>query len=300
MQQFAQKESINLGKLTVLTLALSSALAAMVPAHAAVITTSQSWTTGNFTNASTDTISTGIMNALLGLSGTLGTLNNSGAIISNGNNAIALNAHISLLLNSGKVSGGYGIQNGSAGQIGTLLNSGSISGTSSGILNNDGTIGTLINSGYLSGNVAALQLTSNSTLSSFTNTGTIAGNIINLSASTLTINGGAGTIFGTLTGSSFSGTNLGTISSVGDVIFGSGNQLLNDNISVNSGSGTVTNTGVLQVNNPVTITGNYVQDSTASLLIGVSSAATFNTGLTDTGYGRLVVNGNAVIASGLC
>jgi len=298
MQQFAQKESINLGKLTVLTLALSSALAAMVPAHAAVITTSQSWTTGNFTNASTDTISTGIMNALLGLSGTLGTLNNSGAIISNGNNAIALNAHISLLLNSGKVSGGYGIQNGSAGQIGTLLNSGSISGTSSGILNNDGTIGTLINSGYLSGNVAALQLTSNSTLSSFTNTGTIAGNIINLSASTLTINGGAGTIFGTLTGSSFSGTNLGTISSVGDVIFGSGNQLLNDNISVNSGSGTVTNTGVLQVNNPVTITGNYVQDSTASLLIGVSSAATFNTGLTDTGYGRLVVNGNAVIASG--
>jgi outer membrane autotransporter protein len=296
MRQFAQKESVNLGKLTVLTLALSSALAAMVPAQAAVITTPQMWTSGNFTNASTDTISTGGSNAVLGLSGTLGTLSNSGTIASN-LNAIVIGAHVSSVLNSGSLIGGYAaIQN--AGQISILNNSGRISSSSSYGIINDGTIGTLINSGFLSGNSAALQLTSTSTLSSFTNTGTIAGSIINLSTTALTINGGTGTIFGTLTGSINSGTNIGTIDSVGNVIFGSGNQLLNDNISVNSGSGTVTNSGVLQVNNPVTITGNYVQDSGASLIIGVSSTASFGTGLTDTGYGRLVVNGNAVIASG--
>ena len=293
MQQFEQKKKVTLGKLTVLTLSLSSALASMLPAHAAVITVGQTWTNGNFSNASTDTISTGGQNAVLALSGTLGTLNNGGSIRSN-LNAITIGANISMLLNSGSVSGGYaGIQN--AGQISTLNNSGTISSNSFGLLNNDGTIGTLNNSGIISGNVAALQLTAGSTLSNFTNTGTIAGNIINLSANPLIINGGTGTSFGTLTGNA--GNNIGNILSSGDVIFASGNQLLNSNVRI-GGSGTMTNSGVLQINNPVTINGNYVQDSGASLLIGVSSAATFNTGLNDTGYGRLVVNGNAVIAAG--
>lgn len=55
---------------------------------------------------------------------------------------------------------------------------------------------------------------------------------------------------------------------------------------------------MLQVNNPLTISGNYNQAAGASLLIGVSGAATQTGNILDTGYGRLRVNGNAVIASG--
>lgn len=235
--------------------------------------------------------------------GTIGTFLNSGLIAATANNsAIFNNGVISVLTNNGTgtISGfGVGVYN--LGTVGTLSNNGSIVNTGSSAIGlyNIGTIGTLVNSGLISGDYAALYLDTGSSLASFTNTGTLAGNIENHSSQTLNINGGSGTIFGTLTGygGGISAGDIGSIISETDVSF-SGNQLLNDNIVINGGSGTVTNAGVLQLNNPITINGNYVQDASATLLIGVTSTATVTGSLTDTGYGRLVVNGDAVIASG--
>jgi outer membrane autotransporter protein len=231
---------------------------------------------------------------------TISTLNNDGYI--HGNNRAIYNSGglINRLTNNGLINGQLGIINDS-GRINTLTNNngGSIIGTNYGI-GNAGNIGTLTNNGLISGGMAAIYLVSGSTLTSFTNTGTIAGTILNESSNTLIINGGSGTIFGTLTGYSggIAASDIGNIISTSNLSFGSGNQLLNDNITVNSGSGTVTNAGVLELINPVTITGNYLQRANASLLIGVTSGAIINGNLTDTGYGRLVVNGNAIITSG--
>ena len=72
------------------------------------------------------------------------------------------------------------------------------------------------------------------------------------------------------------------------MVFGSGNLLLND--AINVGSNTVNNVGAtLQVNAPMTITGNYSQGAGATLLSGVTSASN---------YGELMVTGNTTIASG--
>jgi outer membrane autotransporter protein len=231
---------------------------------------------------------------------TISTLNNDGYI--HGNNRAIYNSGglISRLTNNGLISGQLGIINDS-GRINTLTNNngGSIIGTNYGI-GNAGNIGTLTNNGFISGGLAAIYLVSGSTLGYFTNTGTIAGTILNESSNILVINGSNGTIFGTLTGYSggIAASDIGNIISTSNLSFGSGNQLLNDNITVNSGSGTVTNAGVLELINPVTITGNYLQKANASLLIGVTSGAIVNGNLTDIGYGRLVVNGNAIITSG--
>ncbi|MGB9985408.1 MULTISPECIES: autotransporter domain-containing protein [unclassified Herbaspirillum] len=226
--------------------------------------------------------------------GTLGSLSNSGLITGTSTAGISTSGLITSLTNVGTISGNKGIDN--SGQIGTLSNSGTISGGNNGIVST-GTIGTLNNTGLITGSLSAINLGSG-TLSSFTNAGTIAGSIVNSTGNALTILGGSGSIFGTLTGSGggIGAADIGNITSGTNLIFGAGNQLLNDNINV--GANTVTNSGVLQLNNPVTITGNYAQNAGATLLIGVSSGATFSTGLSDTGYGRLVVNGNAVIASG--
>jgi hypothetical protein len=258
----------------------------------------------------------GIMNY-----GTIGTLNNSGVVVG-GQSGILNSAGIGVLTNSGTIKGAQtGIY--SFGVIGTLTNTGTISGGADGIWNDVeagtiGTIGTLINSnlisggvgildngtintlsntGTISGSTAAISIGTNGTIGSFVNSGVIAGNIVNASANPLTIDGGTGSGFGTLTG--YNGT-VGTITSTisgANLTFGSGNLLLNDNINV--GTNTVyNNSATLQVNGITTITGNYSQGEAATLLVGVSSGATATGNLTDTGYGRLVVNGDATIASG--
>ncbi len=244
--------------------------------------------------------------------GTIGTLSNSGVISGGYSEGINNYGSIGTLSNSGTISGsnsssgsrGYGIYNGNSGNIGTLSNSGTISGTISGGgtgygLYNSGTIGTLSNSGLITGSTYALYNEASGvlggTLGAITNSGTMAGNITNLSSQDLTINGGTGSSFGTLTG--FGGT-IGTISNTAsNLIFGSGNQLLNDNINV--GSFNVSNQGTLQVNNPLTITGNYTQAANASLILGVANNAVTTGNInTDAGYGRLVVSGSANLASG--
>jgi len=229
--------------------------------------------------------------------GTINTLNNLNVItgnkwgITNNIRIIALNN------NSGAAISGAntGINNNSGATIGTLTNSGTISSGGFGVTDS-GSIGALTNNGTISGGVA-INIASTGTLSNFTNSGVIAGNIVNSSVRDLNINGGTGSTFGTLTG--FTSGSIGTITNTAsNVTFGSGNLLLND--AVNVGSNTLNNTGAtLQVNNAIAVSGNYSQGAAATLQIGVANNAMANGSLTgDSGYGRLVVAGSAIIAAG--
>ncbi|MDY7578802.1 autotransporter domain-containing protein [Herbaspirillum sp. RTI4] len=228
--------------------------------------------------------------------GTIGTLNNSGTLGNTGIGApvtgIIMNGTIGTLSNSGNIGGPTGIRL-SSGTIGVLNNSGTISGDTTGIWNL-GTIGTLNNSGLINSAGLALNLSPAANQGVITNSGTIAGGITNASTNDLTINGGTGSVFGTLTG--FGGT-IGTITNTAsNVVFGSGNQLLNSHINV--GINTVTNvgTGTLQVDNPISITGNYSQGANATLNLGGAGAVTLG-GASDAGEGRLIVSGSATIAA---
>ncbi len=243
--------------------------------------------------------STGIANR-----GTIGTLTNSGTI-SNSYSGIANSGSIGTLSNSGTISDLHGIYN--SGSIGTLTNSGFISGTyttASGIQNDgtitvltntstgtisggktgvgnssQGAIGTLTNSGTISGGSYAIFSTG-SGLGTLVNTGVISGNI-NVANQDLTIAGGSGTVYGTLTNGSITVPN-------GNLYFASGNQLLRDNINVNSGTGTVFNAGNLMLTTHQTITGNFAQGTIGSLIIGASGPST---------GGQLTVTGAASMAN---
>ena len=243
--------------------------------------------------------STGIIN-----NGTIGTLSNSGTIssssigLNNGGTTGVYNfsGTIGTLSNSGSISSSnIGVNNLRSRIIGTLSNSGTISGDVTGV-RNYGSIGILSNSGLITSAGLALLQNTFSTISSFTNTGIIAGNIFSDSAAALNINGGTGATFVTLTG--YNGA-IGNIDSSFGINFISGNQLLNDNIEAYGGPLSVNNQdGVFQVNNHITITGDYAQSAAATLAVGVNSGATTNGVTADTGYGRLTVTGNATIASG--
>src|SRR5450830_303943 len=324
MRKSRQPPPSTAGQLTLLSLALTAALASMAltTAQAQTITSGNSqtstysWSTGDLTVNSGGSIIVSSGVAIIA-SASSGTLSNSGTI-SGGNTGIVNSGTIGMLSNSGTISGGYtGIYNNtgtigmlsnsgtisggntgiySTGTIGTMSNSGTISGGNTGIYNNIGTIGTLSNSGLITGSTGAIYNDVSGALVQITNLGTIAGNIYNGSSNDLTINGGTGSTFGTLTG--YGGT-IGTITNTAsNIIFSSGNQLLNDNINV--GTNTVSNlAGTLQVNNQLSITGNYVQSAAATLKIGVGDSAVTSSGTTsDSGYGRLTVSGSATIAAG--
>ncbi|PKU24689.1 autotransporter outer membrane beta-barrel domain-containing protein [Telmatospirillum siberiense] len=241
-------------------------------------------------------------------SGSLGGLVNSGTISGAG---IGVNngGGIGTITNSGTISGGTGVYNG--GGIGTLSNSGILSGsrgfnnggsidavTNSGLVHgghtgiwNSGSIGTLINSGTISGSIAAINnfsYTANSatvigSIGVITNSGVIAGNIINDTSNALTIDGGSGSVFGTLSG--YAADTAGTITStLSNLTFASGNLWLDDDINV--GAYSVINSGAtLKLTNSRTITGSYNQTG-GGLVIGVASAAS---------YGNLRVTGSATV-----
>lgn len=200
---------------------------------------------------------------------------------------------IGTLTNSGVISAVDGIFN--AGIVGALTNTGTISGTTTGIFNS-GSIGTLTNSGAISGAVYAIHNSSTGTLGPIANIGAIEGNILNESARDVTITGGSGSVFGTLTG--HGGTSGTIISTASNVVFAAGNVLLDDDVDV--GSNTVANTAsTLRINRAVSIAGNYSQGAAATLLVGVGSGAvTSGAPSTDAGYGRLVVSGSATVAPG--
>jgi outer membrane autotransporter protein len=246
--------------------------------------------------------------------GSIGTLSNYGVIVDSANTGIANTGTISTLTNSGSISGNLGIYN--PGNIGVLDNAGgtisSLAFAGYAILNagtitslsNDGLIagrtgvrtqgeiGSLVNSGTITGSLYAFYNAGTGTIGAIDNSGVIAGEIRNTSVRDLHISGGTGTVFGTVTG--FGGT-LGTIGVItntnANVAFDSGNLLLNDNINVGINAVNNTGTAVLQVNQPIAITGNYNQGSSATLQIGVAGT---NLGQ----YGELVVTGNTTIAPG--
>ncbi|MDR3662507.1 MAG: S-layer family protein, partial [Mycobacterium sp.] len=165
-----------------------------------------------------------------------------------------------------------------SGTLGTLANSGVIANATNAI-NLAGTLTTLINlaGGTISGS-NALYLTG--TLGGLSDSGVIRGTIDNESANALTITGAAAGTIGTLTGQSGRGTIVGTLS---NLVFASGNLLLNDNI-IATGH-TVSNTGAaLTLNTIVNIAGNYSQTGgTLSVTPGNSS---------------LIVTGTAAITGG--
>ena len=224
-------------------------------------------------------------------------VNNNGGTISGSTGIANRTATIQSLVNSGVLTGNIrAIYNLSGSQIGSLTNNSTISAGGSGILNS-GTITLLSNNsgGMITGNLNAVSITGTGTIGIFSNAGVVAGNIVNQSATDLNIAGGAGTVFGTLTGLiGFMGTITNTLSNINLL---SGNQLLNSNVAV--GAFALNNTaGTLALNNTVTITGNYTQGAGAVLLVGVANGATATGAASDTGYGRLVVSGAATVASG--
>jgi uncharacterized protein with beta-barrel porin domain len=237
-------------------------------------------------------------------SGTIGTITNSGLISGGRYGVWNYGSTIGTITNNGSIGGGTGIYNSGSiggitnssigaingggvgvwndgGSIGAVTNSGTISGGVSGIYNNGGSIGTITNSGVISGPWAIFSGYGGTILSAITNSGTIAGNI-NVSQD-LTITGGNSSTIGTLTGY---GSVTGTITANNLTFDGDAYQLLNDNVNVGGGSGTVTNEGTLKLTATHSITGNYLQDSGAVLAIGVASSIS---------YGNLIVTGNATM-----
>ena len=243
----------------------------------------------------------GGVNAGISNGGTVSTItsltNNVGAVIRSSATGVYNSSTIGTLSNSGTISGVTVAGVANDGSIGTLTNHGVIRSDSGWGIYNTGTISALANTGTITGSIYAINnVDPASSLGVVTNSGVIAGNILQASSGDLTINGGTGSTFGTLTG--FGGT-IGTLTNTAsNVVFGTGNQVLNDNVDV--GSHSVMNAaGVLQVNNAISITGNYTQAAAATLQIGVSNGAVAGGSLaSDSGYGRLVVSGSAIVDAG--
>lgn len=210
-----------------------------------------------------------------------GSISSSGQITAG--TGVTVNGSAASLINSGTITAtNNGVSIGSTGSVTSITNSGTISGNNIGIANS-GTIGTLTNSGTISGGSYAIYNTGSIGL--ITDNGVIAGNISS-TGQDLTIDGGSNGTVGTL--ASYSGSGLGTIVASGVVIH-SASLLLADQITVGGGTGTVANTGAtVQVNQAVSISGNYTQSSSAALVIGVSSS----------GNGELVVSGNVDLTNG--
>ncbi|MEA1648433.1 hypothetical protein UAJ10_05335 [Nitrospirillum sp. BR 11164] len=257
---------------------------------------------GSFSNDGT------VLGSVAGISnsGTIGTLGNAGTVTGSvtglGNQA---GASIGTLSNSGTVAGQMALYNAgtidvfvntgslidagaptaaglyNTGNIATVLNGGTILGATYGVYN-AGTIGTLANSGLITA-PTALYLDTSASLGVLANSGTVTGNILNLSANTLSITGGSGTVVGTLTG--YTAGSQGTITNtLGDVDLASGNLLLND--AVNVTGHTLVNSGAsVLLDSLVSVTGNYSQ-SAGTLTLDIASG------------GALAVSGAASLSGG--
>ncbi|WP_238081864.1 MULTISPECIES: autotransporter outer membrane beta-barrel domain-containing protein [Pseudescherichia] len=264
--------------------------------------------------------------------GTIGTLHNTGTIQTDGtenyyNGAGIFNyGTINTLINDNKISGNtFGILN--SGTLNAIENNGEIAAKEYGvyfesfsdnqnngiskIVNNgdiaSGNIGlylssynnqlsqvNIINNGTLSGDRFAFAMDSWDNESSadvtLNNAGLIKGDIFFSGTKPLTINGGT-TAQGILTGLN----GVGNISNYGSgIVFGTGSLLLNDHI--NTADTVLNREAVLQINNNITISGNYHQNAAATLISGIADLETLGNDITtDTGYGRLNVTGNATI-----
>ncbi|WP_353190560.1 autotransporter domain-containing protein [Pandoraea pnomenusa] len=217
------------------------------------------------------------------------------------------NATIGSIANAGVISGAAGgINNsGSINEIhnlaGGLIDGGGagfgivtgVPGSNIGTINND--VGATIRSG----GSAIMVGGGGGSIGVINNAGTIAGNIVNGGAQDLTITGATdGTTYGVLQGYAGTGA-VGMIQNLlSNLRFAGGSVLLNDNVRM--GAYTMYNSGAkLRLDRVVNVTGNYQQDANATLEIRVGAGATA-TGdrTTDSGYGRLIVDGHVALMSG--
>ncbi|WP_164738526.1 autotransporter domain-containing protein [Aquabacter cavernae] len=208
---------------------------------------------GQLTNSGTIN---GASSSGLYVQGSIGTLTNSGTIMSEDGDGIGVRGVITQLSNTGTIIGDAdGIDQ--RGTIGSLSNEGLITGGNYGI-QNSGTLSALTNSGTIQ---SAVAINNSGSFGPITNSGLIAGSIVNASANTLTISGGTGSTFGTLTGVSggIGVADRGSIQSTqSGLVFAAGNILLNDNIDATGQ--TVTNSGAtVRLANNVGLTGAYSQ-----------------------------------------
>lgn len=227
-------------------------------------------------NNSTTTIGGTVYNATLGSIVNGGTITGYGGAIQNSGSIDEIHN-----LATGRIDGGAsgtGILTGAAGsRIGTI--------------NND-------SGGVIRGLNAIAIAAGGGTIGTINNAGTIQGNIVNNGSAELTINGDAGGGYGLLTG--FDGTSVGSLESpTSNVRFASGNLILNDNVNLGNAF-TLLNSGArLHLDRTISVYGNYQQDAGATLEIGVGSGATTTGDRTsDSGYGRLVVQGLATLMPG--
>jgi hypothetical protein len=226
--------------------------------------------------------------------GMIASLSNSGKIAggaggysSNGGAGASNSGTITTLTNKGAISGGNGGTGGAGGAgvstfgtIATLTNSGKISGGNGGVAGNDfhsggaggaglsnsGTIAALTNRGVIEGGKGGAGATpgaagdaiysagAHASIGPITNTGQIIGSVEIDNQVSVTLTGGSGKTFGSWTGGTIAIGN-------GNLTFAAGNTALGDNISVNGGTGIVTNKATLQLATlaPLTITGNFTQ-----------------------------------------
>ena len=209
-------------------------------------------------------------------SGTIKTLTNTGKILG-GNDAgigalgqgISNSGIITNLTNNGTIAGGNG-------GTGRTFSGGVYSGGAG--IANSGTIASLTNSGIIHGGKAtddpgdAIYSAGYSgdvyspSIGAITNTGQIIGYVVIDIQASLTINGGTGKTFGTWIGGAINGGAI-TIGN-GNLIFASGNTEIDEDISVDGGSGTVTNDGVLRFAALEVIKGNFTNDGTAQVSAG--------------------------------
>ena len=286
---------------------------------ASMITTLINSSTGTISGAMTGIYNASLIGAVLNsgvISGGGIGVNNQAGIVALVNQGTVTGTHfgvvnddtIESLTSAGLIKGAVGLAN-TVGSIGALDNSGTIMGTLSDALYTAGTIGPVSNEGVISGAVNGLNIDATGVIGTLTNsglisaptainvaeggvfgpisnTGTIAGNILNASVTELAIAGASGSQFGTLTGytGGISASGIGQITSTAADVAFTGNLLLNDHINV--AAGTVTSAALLQVNNPLNITGNYEQSTPATLSVGVTSLAN---------HGELAVSGAATL-----
>ncbi|OAE53492.1 autotransporter domain-containing protein [Achromobacter mucicolens] len=230
--------------------------------------------------------------------GLIGTLDNSGIIVGQVGVLAQGNGRVDTLTNSGTISGDIAGIFMDASSAGTITNTGLIVGAPSsamggsfdtGIyLSRASSVSLLANSGTITGRNAAIQLDSNSYISTITNSGLIAGDLTSASAVPLAIAGGSGNVVGTLTGASggLGVADKGLIKVTGaNLVFSRGNLLLNDDIAA-VGRSVINYGATLQINNPITVTGNYSQ---------TGGGLTFNV-VNPVSYGYLDVNGTAAVS----
>ena len=124
-------------------------------------------------------------------------------------------------------------------------------------------------------------------IGSIANSGQIIGNVEIDNQASVTVTGGSGKTFGSLTGGTITIGN-------GNLTFAGGNNALGDDVEVDGGKGTVINKGPLQIATLalLAITGNFTQ--TAAGALGLDFA-----GDTTGQYGALAISGSASLDGGL-